>query len=463
MQILKTILDSPKKSQILSQVTAEHFGGEDSLNIFNRIKLYIDSSKPIPSSIILQNDESLDDSARALISNPTNQSLSTEGDIEEALQRLRKYRKIRILYGVLEYVTTGLSSTSPQIEDILGKIETSLLSCRSDSNEEEMKHYSYHNVDELKKEIEEDLEEDVQKDVIPSGLKEFDSKTGLRRKNSLVIASVPGGGKSTLALQMAILQYEKGYNVCFCNYEMSELEVRYRILSNTSRINHTEINFKRLNKAKKQLIADRFEEWLASSKAGNRFTLFTPQRDLTMFDIGAEIKPYKYDVVYVDYISLLKSNPKKAMWENLGDHARSAKLVANNLNAAVILLAQYDDQQNKLKYSQAIQANANFVWAWEYGEKEKESDIIEIKQLKARNAPTYNFYLQKDFSICTFKDYKGPPPLREEKDNTNGRTKGKASGKKGPTIQANTTPPPPMPKAEKPTYKHGIPKMPQLI
>jgi hypothetical protein len=80
-------------------------------------------------------------------------------------------------------------------------------------------------------------------------------------------------------------------------------------------------------------------------------------------------------------------------------------LVANNLNAALVLLAQYDSKEEKLKYSAAILANAHIVFAWNNTEKEKESGIVEVHQLKSRNAETYPFLLQRDFSVMSFYDY----------------------------------------------------------
>jgi histidyl-tRNA synthetase len=137
---------------------------------------------------------------------------------------------------------------------------------------------------------------------------------------------------------------------------------------------------------------------------------------MTISEIGMEIKPYNYDIVYIDYISLLKADARMAMWEVLGNHARSAKLTAASLKACFVLLAQYDQNESKIKYSQAITANANCVWAWEHGEKEKTSGIIEVKQLKNRSGTQESFYLQRDFKIMSFKDYSGPLPEEDQKE-----------------------------------------------
>ena len=279
------------------------------------------------------------------------------------------------------------------------------------------------------------MSEDISNDIIPTGFYDFDSKTGgLFRKNVLVVASVPGGGKSTLALQMALHQYKCGFNVCIVSYEMDVKEIKSRLYSNVSKVDHGDIHLRKLDSTKKQLVLDRYAKWVKSGK-DNRITIWTPHRDLTMPQIAMELKPYNYDIVYVDYLGLLYNNPKRALWENLGQHTRDAKMAANNLNTVFVLLAQLDDETNKLKYSKAIQANANIVWTWEYGDREKESGIIEVEQRKSRNSKTFPFYLETDYSILTFKNYSGPTPtmydsVPEEKNGKYGSNGSNGNGKK---------------------------------
>jgi hypothetical protein len=165
-----------------------------------------------------------------------------------------------------------------------------------------------------------------------------------------------------------------------------------------------------------------------------------------------ELKGKGYDVVYIDYLSLLYNNPKKAMWENLGEHTRAAKLAANQLDCVFVLLAQLDDETNKIKYAKSIAANANFIWTWEFGDKERESGIIEVKQKKARNAGIYPFYLEVDYSIFSFKDYMGPTLMHDVPVQTDVV---KRKGKKPESDLSSQ--PPPMPD------KRSIPKMPALL
>lgn len=419
LQILKTVLDSPLKNQILSQVTSEHFGSDAAKEVYHRIASLIQNGKTPPSSEVFKNDGSLSAAAQAFIGSTTARSLTTAEDLGASLDALSKYRKGRLLLHAITDAVSNLKNDDPNIDEVITTITDSLQRCNSGTRRQEMLHISSDNVGELLQRFDQNFDSPIN-DLIPSGFREFDRRTGgFRKKNVIALASVPGGGKSAMMEQMAINQFMMGYNVCICTWEMDETELLDRMWSCLSKINHTDINLKRINGKTKKHVRDKFEEFIKCSGMKNKLTLFYPEREMNIPEIAMDIKASGYDIVYIDYIGLLKQDPKKQMWESLGDHARSAKLMANNLNAAMVLLAQFDDESNKIKYSKAILANAHFVWAWENTDKEKESGIIEIKQLKARNAEVYNFLLQRDFKTMSFSDFSGPMPTSAPEKKTN--------------------------------------------
>lgn len=416
LQILKSICDSPEGVRLLSKINEEYFGYDPAKEIFTRIINLIGNGKAIPSTQILRQDEALTDQTRAALSAETLYSLKSDDEQEAALENLDKYRKGRLLLNTISESLQTLSQSSPDVDSVISSIENTLQRCHTGKQRDEMIHITSSNIDQLLNEVKTDLT--TQTDgFIPSSFGEFDKRTGgFHRKNVIVLASVPGGGKSAMAMQMAINQYMMGYNVCYISYEMDEIELKYRMLSTLSKIEHREINLKILNQKQIEYILKKWEEFVLNTGLKNRLTIWCPTREMNIPELTAQIMPYGFDAVYVDYLGLLKEYPGKAMWESLGAHARAAKLSANSLNAALILLAQYDDQENKIKYSKAIQANAHFVWAWDNNEQEKESGIIQVKQLKARNAEVYNFYLQRDFKTMTFSDYTGPPPDQKDSE-----------------------------------------------
>lgn len=417
IKIVKSICNTDPS--ILAQLDTDYFTSPAIKEIFIRLKALNENGKTIPSASVLACDQSLGEEARAVLADDNN-ILTKDKDIKAGIELLRKFRNKRMLIEIFVKGTEELQQPNANLAHMVTVLENALQKLQANSSiQDEIKHYTYEDRELLLEEAKIRLMEDSSKDFIPSGFAEFDRRTGgFKRNNVLVIASVPGGGKSAMALQMAVIQYMLGFKVCIVSYEMDVDEIESRLYSNVSKVEHGEISLRRLSKGKKELVLTRYREWLEASTIGNRLSIWTPRRELNINQIALELKPRNYDIIYIDYLSLLYQNPKKQLWENLGEHTRNAKLAAGSLNSAWVLLAQFDDKENKIKYSKAVEANANFIWAWDYGDKEKETGIIEVKQLKARNSSTYPFYLETDYSIFSFKDYMGPIPAYGNEDDT---------------------------------------------
>jgi replicative DNA helicase len=460
--ILKTACDNKQyQAYIMSQIDEESFSSESTKDLFKRLNVYIQNGN-LPSTAVLANDSSLSEATRALLTVRT--VLEDKDDIDRTLLQIRTSKNKKIVISTL----LNLLQKDATLPHLLTTLENVIQKCRVvQQTSTEMKHIEVSNKQELLNSVNKYLVEDNKKDIVLTGFTEFDSRTGgIFKKNVLVTASVPGGGKSAMALQMAAFQYLCGKRVCIVSYEMDISEIESRLYSNVSRINHSDMNLKKLDDRRKKMVVDRYDKFISATNTGC-LTLWAPERELTIPQIAMEIKPRNYDIVYIDYLGLLYNDPKKQMWENLGNHTRDAKLAANSLNAAFVLLAQLDeDNTTKIKYSKAIKANANFVWTWECGDKERESGIIDVRQQKARNAPIYNFYLEIDFSTFTFKDYNGPAPFQDfvekddekkkkKKDDTNApiRVQNSQSNQSNQSNQNN----------QNQTISRGIPKMPQLI
>lgn len=406
---IKAICDSPARNKVLSRVNLDFFGTDQAKEVYTRVTTLIAANKPVPSSDVLRVDEALSEVSRAFVSSPV-KVLTEDADLEAVFGLLDKFRRARILATTLGTAFEVLRGEDPDLDSVVEGIELALQKCHSGLQKSEMMHYSKERIDEVMKIVSDELDE-PDHGKVPSGFGEYDKHAGgFRKKGVQIMASSPGGGKTAMALQAAANQYLMGYNVCFISWEMDEIEIRYRLLSSISKIDHSDINLKRLTRRQKDHINKKFREFLEMSPTANRLTIWRPQRELNLPEIASEIKPYGYDIVYIDYIGLLKMDPKKQLWEMLGIHSRAAKLAAGAIDAAFVLLAQMDDETNKVKYAKAIVANADGVWVWENNAKEVEAGIIEVQQPKSRGHKPFPFLLARDMSIMTFRDYYGPPP-----------------------------------------------------
>ena len=178
---------------------------------------------------------------------------------------------------------------------------------------------------------------------ILSGLHDLDAMTGGLYKGELtIIAGRPSMGKSAVALWMALNMARQGKPVAFFSVEMSKEQNVMRLLS-ISGVDADRLRFKgtsasdraRLEEAKKEL--ERLPLTLEYCGAD------------TIEDMRAKAqslhKQGKLGALYIDYLNLIniivsKNNLQETTDLALGAIARKAKLMAEEMEIPVVLLAQ---------------------------------------------------------------------------------------------------------------------------
>lgn len=211
---------------------------------------------------------------------------------------------------------------------------------------------------------------------------------------------------SLFAVNLLRRQFALGYNTILVSYEMTEEEVLIRLISNISEVGMSEIQNNKTTPPQIDQINAAWREFnLLGYEKGNYYTIICPRKETTVPEVGFRVRTMKPDVLILDYINLLSASTgaEDAQWQKLGEISREAKLLANKLNCVVILLAQIDDTYN-LRYSKAIKDHANFVMGWIRDEEARNSKIIRVNQMKARNSERYNFELVERFDIAQFRD-----------------------------------------------------------
>ena len=179
---------------------------------------------------------------------------------------------------------------------------------------------------------------------ILSGLHDLDAMTGGLYKGELtIIAGRPSMGKSAVALWMALNMARQGKPVAFFSVEMSKEQNVMRLLSMISGVDADRLRFKgtsasdraRLEEAKKEL--ERLPLTLEYCGAD------------TIEDMRAKAqslhKQGKLGALYIDYLNLIniivsKNNLQETTDLALGAIARKAKLMAEEMEIPVVLLAQ---------------------------------------------------------------------------------------------------------------------------
>jgi len=402
--IIATLLDGPRKLRplILERVSVDDFISDAAREVFRRIQALLRHGKALPSREVLQVDQALSDEARLFLQR--GKIVRKRGDLllllENFLRASRAERALDALNDAAKYLKAhdieeaAAVLTRVRAELQVGDADVLTLDGSPDSVRDTLK----------------TLDAVLQGEAIQlveTGLVEFDRRSGgLPRGGITLIGANTGGGKSTLALCMATNQALKGYKVAYVSLEMDKAELLARMASRLSRIPFDQIYTGRVRPKARELALRKVGQFLRRvHRNGGLLQLYAPDDDsLSMDDICAWARGRQFDVIYIDYVGLLRDlSRQRAKWENLGDAVRNAKLFAGSVKKrkpAMVILVQYDMKKDQVRYSRAMVEHASLCWVWTYGDVERSTHRVKVRQVKTRNQPQYDFWLRENFQFC---------------------------------------------------------------
>ena len=422
LQAIKTILTPTSEwaAKVYSVCREDLFHHSTTKAIFTRLQTMMDGSKnfELPTLDFVLSDSKISPAIRETFREALEGSkdsspiaiVQSQGDFDLLLQGLSSLAKTRALYQATHKAANELlDSAEPTdlVKQVTDRLGDSLF--KIEDNDEILsqitmgKGYNQAAEDAFNRIVNGVFEEAK----VKTGYKEFDERTGgFYRSNLVIIGAGSGHGKSLLAVNLLERQFKLGYNTILASYEMTDEEVLIRLLSCISEVDMNKIQNNQLTPPETSRVTAAWREFnLLGYEKGNTYNILAPKTETTVPEIGFRVRSMKPDVLILDYINLLGSSngTAEAQWQVLGDISREAKLLANKLNCVVILLAQIDDTYN-LRYSKGIKDHANFVMGFIRDETAINTRIINIHQMKARNAPLYNFDLMERFDIAQFRD-----------------------------------------------------------
>ena len=176
-------------------------------------------------------------------------------------------------------------------------------------------------------------------DQVYTGVSQLDRLSGGLYKGELtVLAGRPSMGKSAVALWMALNAARQGKAVAFFSVEMSKEQIVIRLLSMISGIDANSLRFK-------------------GTSASDRLRLEKAQEELdTVEDIRAKAqtlyKQGKLGVLFIDYLNLINIVLSKSQLQEttdlaLGNIVRKIKLMAEEMDIPVVLLAQMNRESER--------------------------------------------------------------------------------------------------------------------
>jgi len=291
---------------------------------------------------------------------------------------------------------------------------------------------------------------------------------GLKPAQLNIIAGVSGSGKSIFLLNFSEYAYRLGYNVAYFTIEMSYQDClnRYHslitqfpansILHNTLSDEDKKIFYHKLydyhivdkdskkklseifkkdlkelgispteeeikiygDEAKKYSINRLFEQVKDLTFRSNKFFIIDAMFGLSAYQLKSHInnlyRKGNVDLIVIDYLNLMNSGLKGLQdWEDAKHVSRALKTIAREFNLPVLTAVQLNNAikgekitQNDVRYSRAINENADNVIAFKRNDKDELLNIIRLELIKHRHGKSEIITVKEDFNRISIQDVK---------------------------------------------------------
>lgn len=265
------------------------------------------------------------------------------------------------------------------------------------------------------------------------GISEVDDAVGgFSPGRYYVLGGRPGTGKTSLALQAVWRTVARGGRVLMMSFEMSDIDLIERIVSQEGRIDLRHLRQTTTRKEEKEQFAQNLRR-IVSAAAG-RLLLLTPQTtdvDTLLTEIAAVHSRTPLDLVVIDYLQRLDAfGVERSETARISTVSRRLADKARCLNVAILALAQLhrleggdaaEPTMSDLRQSGQIEQDADVILLlWGKVEEERRG----YKLAKGRYGPTVRGELRFDGWCTRFgaierreagaPELKQPDPQRDE-------------------------------------------------
>ncbi len=178
-------------------------------------------------------------------------------------------------------------------------------------------------------------------DGLPTGFYNLDKITlGYKPGDLIILGAQTGHGKTSFALHTADAVAVKGdHNVLYLNTEMSRQQIALRWGSILSGIEHERVRSGEINESELSQILKGYSDLMQSGFHSYPCPNLTPEKTIS---IARKFKAQKgIDMMIVDYIGRMdKQDPRLQEWQVLEQIVKTQKMLAQNLQIAVMCLVQ---------------------------------------------------------------------------------------------------------------------------
>ena len=197
---------------------------------------------------------------------------------------------------------------------------------------------------------------------LPWGLPWLDEGLMAEAGDYIVLGGYPSDGKTALALSLAYAQAETR-RVGFFSLETSASKLFARLCASVARISSSHIKRRTLTEDECELLASKSDEIRA------RKLQFVRASSMTVEDIGAFARAKQYDVIYVDYLSLIQAQGRTE-YDQVRAISKGLHRLAQDNKITVVALSQLSrPEQGKPKIPTLASLRSS-------GQLEQDADVV---------------------------------------------------------------------------------------
>lgn len=394
---------------MLSSVDETFFQYEPCLAAFRRLYKVAKTRSRILSYAELLADPALEEEHRDLLKENKVPVCKTAERAHRLIEKLDTYRKARSLWDIAKYIDKTINSSSVDVDDLMDKTTDMLTVARSRQQVHDLVHAIGRDANALG--LVDDalsMEDEI---LYKCGFKDIDEKNGgVISVGVMLLAATTSGGKSTMLMNMLSNIYKLNkISVANVSLEMNERKITRRLLSMLTKIPYWKFVKKKLSDEERRqakMAWKKFHRFGHNNDA--QYAFICPKHSVSITQILTLLKPYNYKVIGIDYVSLLDGVDEKDQWKALSAIVRQCKIFSAENNCLVILLAQLDSDSDAIRYSKGMLEHADAAWTWNYYKPEqRESKILPIRQLKARDQELFPFELREMFEVMSVDNLDG--------------------------------------------------------
>ena len=399
------------RSTLLGQLNADFFHYPPAIAAFERIDTLARKRFELVDYEDLVEDPVLNEDFRDILRDTDVNAVKSKKSVSRMVDRLDEYRKIRIVYNTANDALDKIESDELDINSLLDAIGVNLTKARRILGEEDqfVNIGQNNNADDLVHEVLHAIADQM----IKTGFTKYDATNGgLPDEGVMIIAATTSGGKTAVLMNLMVNLYLlSNKRVCRISLEMGDKQEMQRVLSRLSGVPFWKIKQNKLSPKEKQTIQKAYEKFKKHGKKNDCvFATVSPTRSLRIDDAFRMIKPFGYDIIGIDYVSLLDGVDDDNQWKVLSGIVRDCKIFSRETKCLVIVLCQLDDESDKLRYSKGMKEHADVMWSWNYSKKEqRELKIIPVNVDKARDGELFGFDLAESFDKMTVDNLDGAP------------------------------------------------------